>query len=57
MSIAIDGEKGEGPALAQKLQLTAYPTLYILDAKGNVLRKMVGFRTAEQLLAEVKMLE
>ena len=43
--------------LAQKLQLTAYPTLYILDAKGNVLRKMVGFRTAEQLLAEVKMLE
>jgi thiol:disulfide interchange protein len=57
VSIAIDGEKGEGPALAQKLQLTAYPTLYILDAKGNVLRKMVGFRTAEQLLAEVKMLE
>lgn len=57
VSIAIDGEKGEGPALAQKLQLTAYPTLYVLDAKGNVLRKMVGFRTAEQLLREMKMLE
>jgi thiol:disulfide interchange protein len=54
VSIAINGEKGEGPALAQKLQLTAYPTLYVLDAKGNVLRKMVGFRTAEQLLAELK---
>ena len=57
VSIAIDGEKGEGPALAQKLKLTAYPTLFVLDAKGNVLRKMVGFRTPEQLLAEVKMLE
>ena len=57
VSIAIDGEKGEGPALAQKLKLTAYPTLYVLDAKGNVVRKMVGFRTPEQLLAEVKMLE
>lgn len=57
VSIAIDGEKGEGVALAQKLQLTAYPTLYILDAKGNVKRKMVGYRSAEQLLAEVKMIE
>lgn len=57
VSIAIDGEKGEGPALAQKLQLTAYPTLYILDAQGNVKRKIVGYRSAEQLLAEVKMIE
>lgn len=57
VSIAIDGEKGEGVALAQKLQLTAYPTLYILDAQGNVKRKMVGYRSAEQLLAEVKMIE
>ena len=57
VSIAIDGEKGEGPALAQKLKLTAYPTLFVLDAKGNVVRKMVGFRTPEQLLAEIKMLE
>lgn len=57
VNIAIDGEKGEGPALAQKLKLTAYPTLYVLDAKGNVVRKIVGYRTAEQLLAEIKMLE
>lgn len=57
VSIAIDGEKGEGPALAQKLQLTAYPTLYVLDSKGTVVRKIVGYRTAEQLLAEMKMLE
>ncbi len=57
VNIAIDGEKGEGPALAQKLKLTAYPTLYVLDAKGNLVRKIVGYRTAEQLLAEVKMLE
>lgn len=57
VSIAIDGEKGEGPALAQKLKLTAYPTLFVLDAKGNVVRKMVGFRTPEQLLREMKMLE
>jgi thiol:disulfide interchange protein len=57
VSIAIDGEKGEGPALAQKLKLTAYPTLYVLDSKGNLVRKIVGYRTAEQLLAEIKMLE
>lgn len=57
VNIAIDGEKGEGPALAQKLKLTAYPTLYVLDAKGNLVRKIVGYRTAEQLLAEIKMLE
>lgn len=57
VNIAIDGEKGEGPALAQKLQLSAYPTLYILDAQGNVKRKIVGYRSAEQLLAEVKALE
>lgn len=57
VNIAIDGEKGEGPALAEKLQLTAYPTLFILDAHGKVKHKIVGYRSAYQLLEEVQALK
>ncbi|MEY8685997.1 DUF255 domain-containing protein [Bacteroides sp. AN502(2024)] len=37
-----DMEKGEGPTLAKKYEVSAYPTLLFLDADGNVLKKVVG---------------
>jgi thiol:disulfide interchange protein len=50
VNLKIDMEKGEGPGLSQKYGVTAYPTLYILNAKGEVLFKNVGYMDAAKLL-------
>lgn len=51
VSLKMDMEKGEGPALSRKLGLTAYPTLYFLDGNGEVVKKSVGALDARGLLA------
>ena len=40
--VEIDMEKGEGPELAKKWQIRAYPTLIFCDAKGEVLHRSCG---------------
>lgn len=45
-----DMEKGEGIELGKKYGVTAYPTLLFLDKEGNLLHKMVGACSAEELL-------
>lgn len=51
INIALDMEKGEGPGIAEKYGITAYPTLIIADAEGNVLSTTKGYHTPEQLLS------
>ena len=54
ISITIDAEKGDGPQIAKKYGVKAYPTQVILDSKGNLLAKNVGYLTPNQLLKFVK---
>lgn len=46
----IDAEKGEGPALAQKYGVKAYPTLIFANANGEFLHQGVGGMQAEALI-------
>lgn len=39
----------EGVALARRYGLEAYPSLFILDAQGNVLRRHVGYLRPDEL--------
>jgi thiol-disulfide isomerase/thioredoxin len=39
----LDAEKGEGPAIATKYNVTAFPTLLILDGDGKERNRQVGF--------------
>jgi thiol-disulfide isomerase/thioredoxin len=50
----IDAEKGEGPELADKYQVNAYPTIVFLDANGNHIKNSVGYKTPEQFIAELQ---
>ena len=50
INVAIDMEKGQGPALAQQWQLTAYPTLIIFDANGKPVLGSVGYIKADDLI-------
>ena len=44
----VDAEKGEGIALSQKYNVTAYPTLVVVDAAGNEMAREVGYRPADR---------
>ncbi|RYY98711.1 MAG: DUF255 domain-containing protein [Chitinophagaceae bacterium] len=42
INVKMDMEAGEGPALAQQLGVSAYPTLFFINGDGEVLHKKVG---------------
>lgn len=47
----IDMERGEGPALASKFKVRAYPTLFFIDPNTQqVVVQAMGFRQVEDLL-------
>ena len=56
VSIGVDMEAGEGPALANMYPLEGYPTIFFLDAAGKVKKKVLGLPQggAKELLAIAK---
>ena len=42
VSIGVDMEAGEGPALANMYPIEGYPTILFLDASGKVKKKVLG---------------
>jgi thioredoxin 1 len=51
INVKMDMEKGEGPQLARKYGITAYPTLFYLKGDGSVVKKVVGYHDQNQLIA------
>lgn len=55
INIKIEMEKSvDGPAVARAYGVRAYPTLLFIDASGVLKKQVVGFQTAEQLVALAK---
>lgn len=50
VNVALDMEKGDGPAIAAKYNVNAYPTLIIADAEGNMVTYTKGYIDAPQLI-------
>jgi len=50
INIALDMEKGDGPAVARQYQVNAYPTLIFADGDGNMITYTKGYIDAKQLL-------
>ncbi|MBT9484492.1 thioredoxin fold domain-containing protein [Sediminibacterium sp.] len=50
ISIAIDMEKGDGPALGEKYRVNVYPTLIITDADGKIVAYTQGYISPKQLI-------
>lgn len=52
--IKIDMEKGEGPELAKKLQISAYPTFIVFNSAGQEIGRFLGGCKAEEFIEKVK---
>lgn len=50
INVALDGERGEGVALAKKYGLTGYPTLFFIDSNGKVVTKTTGYHGVDAFL-------
>ncbi len=56
VSIGVDMEAGEGPALANMYPIEGYPTILFLDASGKIKKKILDLPQggAKELLGEAK---
>ena len=56
VSIGVDMEAGEGPALANMYPVEGYPTILFLDASGKIKKKVLGLPQggAKELLGVAK---
>ncbi|NJN77377.1 MAG: thioredoxin family protein [Saprospiraceae bacterium] len=50
INMKIDMEKGEGPALAKKYRVSAYPTFFFIDENGEIVATAKGGRQTEQFI-------
>ncbi len=50
INIALDMEKGDGPAVAAKYNVNAYPTLIFADGDGKMVAYTKGYIDAQQLI-------
>lgn len=51
INIKVDMEKGQGPELAEKYMVRAYPSLFFIDEQGEVKQYTVGYKNSRQLMS------
>lgn len=47
IAIKINAEKGNGPKVARKYKVRAYPSILMLDEEGKVIDRRMGFMNAK----------
>ena len=57
INLAVDMEKGEGLELARKFNVQAYPTLFFINPKGDIIKTVIGYQTADQLIQQAKSIQ
>lgn len=50
INVRFDMESGEGLALSKKYPLEGYPTLLFIDSRGKIVKKLLGYQNAEDLI-------
>lgn len=52
LNVKYDMEKGEGPALKDKYEVSAFPTYLFINGDGEIVHKIVGSMSASEFMAE-----
>lgn len=55
INMKIDAEEGEGKEFRKKYPVSAYPTLFFIDEKGEVLHKVVGGQDVRGLISNAEL--
>lgn len=55
INMKIDAEEGEGKNFRKKYPVSAYPTLFFIDEKGEVLHKVVGGQDVKGLISNAEL--
>lgn len=50
INVSMDMEKGEGPGLAKKYEIKAYPTFLYVDGDGNLVHRDGGYQEASSFI-------
>src|SRR5207237_418395 len=53
VNIHVEVGRGEGPALANRFAVSAFPTMIILDGDGHEIHRMIGYSGPESFVEEV----
>lgn len=52
INVKFEMEKdADGPSIAKRYRVSAYPTLLIIDAEGNLIKSVIGKKSKNELLA------
>lgn len=54
VSFKVKADKSAGKAIARDFGVGAYPTILIVDNRGMVVKRIIGYRTADYLLDELR---
>lgn len=54
ISLKMDMEKGDGPDIAKRYHVSAYPTLLFINSDGRLRHSAVGFQSVSELLQEAR---
>jgi thioredoxin-related protein len=44
-------KNSDGPEIARLYKVSAYPTLIFVDGSGRAVKKVIGYKSAEELIA------
>ena len=51
INVTVDAETNEGKKFVEKYAVLGYPTLLIIDARGNLIARNVGIQSANRLIS------
>ncbi len=54
INAAFNAEEGEGKIIAKQYRVTAYPTMLFVDGEGKIVKAIVGYKNARQLMKLAK---
>jgi thioredoxin-related protein len=57
VNVSYDAQKGEGKALAERLHIQGFPTLVVVDASGNEIDRIEGFRPPDAFTKEIERIQ
>ena len=50
VNIHVNGERGEGPKLVEKFEITGYPTMFVLRSDGSIVMTVNGYQDGKELV-------